>query len=194
MAGACCPFGSALPGALDVAMNNAWWFVLLLLAVAAVLLLLSLRERKKSGLPGARVVYADSDLWQRVPETLLDAQLGIVGKPDYVMKTRQGDLIPVEVKTGNTPEAPYDSHRLQLMAYGLLIRSNYGKTPLYGLLHYPEKDFRVDFTPALEAHFLNTLENIRRMERERQTPARSHAMSARCRGCGYRGICDEKLG
>jgi len=175
-------------------MNNAWLLVLLLLAVAAVLLLLSLRERKKSGLPGARVVYADSDLWQRVPETLLDAQLGIVGKPDYVMKTRQGDLIPVEVKTGNTPEAPYDSHCLQLMAYGLLIRSNYGKTPLYGLLHYPEKDFRVDFTPALEAQLLNTLENIRRMERERQPPARSHAMSARCRGCGYRGICDEKLG
>jgi len=93
----------------------------------------------ESGLPQAQVVYADTDLWQRVPETLVDHQLGLVGKPDYVMKTRHGSLIPVEVKTGHTPETPYDSHKLQLMAYGLLIRSNYAQTPEYGLLHYPER-------------------------------------------------------
>jgi len=174
-------------------MSNMWWVVLLLFALAIALLMLSLRERRKSRMPDAQVIYADTDLWQRVPETLVDHQLGLVGKPDYVMKTRQGSLIPVEVKTGHTPDTPYDSHRLQLMAYGLLIQSNYAQSPDYGLLHYPDKDFRVDFTPNLEAQLRETLEEIRLIETRDEIPARSHNSSARCRSCGYRGICDQKL-
>ena len=174
-------------------MRDMWWLVLLLFLLATMLLLLSLRERKKSRLPDAQVIYADTDLWQRVPQTLVDHQLGLVGKPDYVMKTRQGSLIPVEVKTGNTPDTPYDSHKLQLMAYGLLIQSNYAQTPEYGLLHYPDKDFRVNFTPELETQLVETLEEIRQIEKQDEVPARSHASSARCRSCGYREICDQKL-
>jgi len=174
-------------------MRELWWLVLLLFALAVTLLLLSLRERKKSRLPQASVVYADTDLWQKVPSPLLDQQLGLVGKPDYVMKTKQGSLIPVEVKTGHTPETPYDSHRLQLMAYGLLIQSNYSQTPEYGLLHYPDKDFKVDFTPELQAQLVETLDEIRQIEHEDYVPNRSHASSARCRSCGYRGICEEKI-
>ena len=174
-------------------MSDLWWLVLLLFALAVALLLLSLRERKKSRLPEAEVIYADTDLWQRVPQTLVDHQLGLVGKPDYVMKTRQGSLIPVEVKTGHTPEIPYDSHRLQSMAYGLLIQSNYAQTPEYGLLHYSEKDFRVDFTPELKEQLYETLEEIRQIERVNEAPARSHNSSARCRSCGYRGSCDQKI-
>ncbi len=174
-------------------MRELWWLVLLLFALAAALLLLSLRERKKSRLPDAQVIYADTDLWQKVPQTLVDHRLGLVGKPDYVMKTKQGSLIPVEVKTGHTPETPYDSHRLQLMAYGLLIQSNYAQTPQYGLLHYPEKDFRVDFTPELETRLMDTLGDIRQIEKVNTTPDRSHNSSARCRSCGYRGVCDQKI-
>ena len=174
-------------------MREFWWLVLLLFLLAIVLLLLSLRERKKSRLPQAPVMYADSVFWQRVPETLMDSQIGLVGKPDYVIKTRKDGLIPVEVKTGHTPDAPYDSHKLQLMAYGRLIQSNYAQTPKYGLLHYPEKDFRVDFTPELETQLLGTLEDMRRIESAKVIPARSHASSARCRSCGYRGICDQKI-
>ena len=174
-------------------MSNLWWLVLLLMVLASGLLVLSMRERRKSRLPDARVVYADTDLWQKVPETLADFQLGLVGKPDYVMKTRQGSLIPVEVKTGRTPESPYDSHRLQLMAYGLLIRSSYAQSPEYGLLHYSEKDFRVDFTPELEARLMETLVEIRQVEKRIEAPNRSHNTSARCHSCGYRGICDQKL-
>ena len=174
-------------------MNGLWWLVLLLLVLAVALLLLSLRERKKSRLPEAQVIYADTDLWQRIPQTLVDHQLGLVGKPDYVMKTRQGSLIPVEVKTGHTPDTPYDSHLLQLMAYGLLIQNNYAQTPEYGLLHYSEKDFRVDFTPELEAQLVETLDEIRQIEEQSDAPDRSHASSARCLSCGYRWICDQKI-
>jgi CRISPR-associated exonuclease Cas4 len=138
-------------------------------------------------------MYADTDLWQKVPSPLMDQQLGLVGKPDYIMKTRQGGLIPVEVKTGHTPDVPYYSHRLQLAAYGRLIQSNYAQPPEFGLLHYPENDFRVDFTPELEARLLETLEQIRRIEREHEAPERSHNSSARCRSCGYRGVCDQKM-
>ena len=174
-------------------MRDIWWLVLLLFGMAIMLLFLSLREGRKSRLPEAQVIYADTDIWQKVPQTLVDHQLGLVGKPDYVMKTRQGSLIPVEVKTGHTPEAPYDSHKLQLMAYGLLIQSNYAQAPEYGLLHYPEKDFKVEFSPALDAQLVETMEEIRLIERKNETPARSHSSSARCRSCGYRGICDQRI-
>ncbi len=174
-------------------MSNLWWLVLLLLALAAVLLALSARKRKRSGLPDAETVYADTDLWQPLPRVLLDEDLGLVGKPDYVIRTRQGSLIPVEVKTGHSPAQPYDSHRLQLAAYGRLIASNFEQSPKYGLLHYPEKDFQIEFTPQLQGELIETLARIRQIEKGRKAPARSHAVPARCASCGYRGICDQKL-
>jgi CRISPR/Cas system-associated exonuclease Cas4 (RecB family) len=79
------------------------------------------------------------------------------------------------------------------MAYGMLIQNKYGQMPEYGLLHYSDKDFRVNFTSELERQLLNTLEEIRLIEKQNEAPTRSHNSSTRCRSCGYRGICDQKI-
>jgi CRISPR-associated exonuclease Cas4 len=105
---------------------------------------------------------------------------------------QNGKLIPVEVKSGHAPEAPYDSHIFQLTVYCLLVQKNYGKRPPHGIIHYADRDFAVDYTPKLESALLDLLASIRRDE-HRSIVERSHDDPQRCRHCGFRHTCDQKL-
>ncbi len=151
----------------------------------------SSRQRKQAGLPGGRIIYADTRGWGKVEKPLYYAALELTGKPDYLIE--QGyQLIPVEVKSGRAPEAPYDSHIYQLAAYCLLVEKTYGKRPPYGIIHYEGRDFAVEYTPALEQALTDLLVEIKRDELRREIH-RSHESPARCAKCGYRHICDERL-
>ena len=165
-------------------------FVLLLLA--ALFFWLSARQRKQAGLPGGRVIYTDTRAWGPLEKPLYDAGLGLTGKPDYRVE-QDGRILPGEVKTGRTPPAPYDAHIYQVAAYCLLVEKTYGRRPPYGIIHYPARDFAVDYTPELESALLDLLAEMRRDER-RASVGRSHADPARCQGCGFRSVCDQKLG
>jgi CRISPR-associated exonuclease Cas4 len=164
---------------------------LLLLLIALALLFITGRQRRQAGLPGGRVVSSDTRAWGAVERPLFDASLGLTGKPDYLVE-QNGRFIPVEVKTGRTPEAPYDAHIFQVAVYCLLVHRTYGKRPSYGLIHYPERDFAVDYTPALESALLDLLADMRRDE-HRADVGRSHEEAGRCRGCGFRHACDQRL-
>jgi CRISPR-associated exonuclease Cas4 len=168
------------------------YLALPILLLALVLLLISGRQRRRLGLPGGRVIYTDTRTWGPVEKPLYDLQLELTGKPDYLVE-QNGKLIPVEVKTGRTPAAPYDSHIYQVAVYCLLVHKTYGKRPPYGILHYPGRDFAVDYTPELESALLDLLAEMRRDER-RSAVDRSHTDAQRCRGCGFRSVCDQKLG
>lgn len=149
------------------------------------------RRQGELGLPGGRVIYADTSRWGPVEEPLYDASLGLTGRPDYLVQ--QGDrLIPIEVKSTRAARGPYDAHIYQLAAYCLLVERVYGKRPAYGILHYPDRTYAIDFTPTLEADLLEILSSMRAMERRKRV-ARSHASAARCHGCGYRHTCDQVL-
>jgi CRISPR-associated exonuclease Cas4 len=162
-----------------------------ILLISIVLFFISSRQRRSAGLPGGRVIYADTRTWRAVEKPLFNAQLGLTGKPDYLVE-RSGRFIPVEVKTGRTPQAPYDSHIFQLAAYCLLVERTFGIRPPHGILHYPNRDFSVDYTPALESALLKLLDGIRHDER-RSSVARSHDEVQRCHRCGFRKVCDERL-
>ena len=162
-----------------------------ILLIAFVLFFASGRQRRLTGLPGGRVIYPDTRAWGVVEKPLFDAQLGLTGKPDYLIE-QNGKLIPVDVKAGRTPEAPYDSHIFQVAVYCLLVHKTYGKRPSHGILHYPDRDFAVDYTPALESALLDLLVDIRRNE-HRSDVERSHNDDKRCRRCGFRNMCDESL-
>ncbi len=169
-----------------------------LLYVAAALFLLALillwqsgRIRRQAGLPGGRVIYTDTRAWNKVEKPLYSAAYKLTGRPDYLVE-QNGRLIPVEVKSGRTPEAPYDSHIYQLAAYCLLVDKVMGKRPPYGVIHYTERDFAVDYTADLENALLDMLAEMRRDE-TREEVDRSHESHARCAHCGFRNICDQKL-
>ncbi len=167
------------------------YVALLFIIVAIFLLWQSSRQRREAGLPGGRLIYTDTHAWGIVEKPLFAADLGLTGKPDYLVQS--GDrIVPVEVKTGRTPEAPYDSHIFQVASYCLLVDRTYGKRPAYGIIHYPKRDFAVDYTSELESALLDQLAEMRRDE-TRSDVARSHDSVARCRGCGFRKICDQSL-
>lgn len=168
-------------------MEIAISLVLFLLAV--VLIWLSSQQRKEAGLPGGRVIYTDTRAWGQVDKPLYDANLGLTGKPDYLVE-QNGQLIPVEVKSTRAPEAPYDSHIFQVAAYCLLVEKTMGRRPPYGIIHYRDRDFAIDYTPALENTLRELLEEIRRDE-TRVDVARSHNSPARCAKCGFKQICDQ---
>jgi CRISPR-associated exonuclease Cas4 len=96
------------------------------LALLALILALSIfweanRQRKAAGIPGGRMVYSDTSRWQEQGQPLYDPDLGLTGRPDYIIEDGQL-IIPVEVKSSRLPHAPYDTHLFQLAAYCLLVQ------------------------------------------------------------------------
>ncbi len=157
-----------------------------------LLLWVSARRHKRLGLPAGKIVYSDTGIRQELEKPLYDRSLGLTGRPDYLV--RQGKrLIPVEVKSAAAPPVPYDSHVFQVLAYCLLVARQMGTRPPYGLLRYADREFRIDFTYEAEDRLLEVLAEIRRAERRGGLPERSHASAARCRACGFRELCDQRL-
>jgi CRISPR-associated exonuclease Cas4 len=167
------------------------WGALLLFLLAILFLWRSGRQRREAGLPGGRVIYSDTREWGELEKPLFDPLTGLTGRPDYLVRDG-ARVIPVEVKSGATPDAPYDSHIYQLAAYCLLVEREYGARPSHGIIHYERRTFAVDYTPELERALLDLLVEMRNMDNKRQVP-RSHDVAARCNGCGYNHICEQAL-
>ena len=170
------------------------WLLLAALVLGGLGLWLLLRAtatRRETGLPEGRVTYVDTGAWDRCERPLFSHRHRLTGRPDYLVRTGK-DLVPVEVKSGAAPPQPYPAHVLQLAAYCLLVEEQEGRAPAYGILKYADRAFEVDYTPALRAKLLETIDDIRHGLRD-QDVARSHDQAARCRGCGYRQQCDQRL-
>jgi len=172
-------------------------FALLCFILAIALYFASERRQKSAGIPGGRLIYTDTRSWGALEEPLYDPELGLVGKPDYLVEKGE-QVIPVEVKTGGPPDAPYDSHLYQLAAYCLLVQQVYGTRPPYGILHYSDnshttRTFKVDYTLAMEQSIRQLIYEMRQQEK-RKDVARSHDSPNRCASCGFRSICDQRLG
>lgn len=165
-------------------------FILLLFAM--IFFWQSGRQRKAAGLPGGRIIYTDTHGWNKIEKPLFYAALDLTGKPDYLIE-KNGHIIPVEVKSGRAPEAPYDSHIYQLASYCLLVEKTYAKRPPYGIIHYQDRDFAVDYTRELEQSLLELITEMKRDGMKKQVH-RSHEQVSRCKRCGFREVCEEKLG
>ncbi len=164
---------------------------LAILILAVSLLWISSRQRRTLGIPNGRVVYVDTTHWKSVEKPLYDSLLKLVGKPDYLVQ-RNDTLIPVEVKSKLKGQKPYSAHILQLAAYCYLVERNYNIRPLYGLLHYPNHTFEIDYSTELESKLYQTISEMRRCENNHQV-VRSHQSVAKCQSCGYRDICNHAL-
>lgn len=180
--------------------STPWWWFLVLLSVLwmASSLYLFVFHRYYTGrarsltqetpLAGAEVLYVDSP---KHTQLFASRVLPLRGRPDYVLE-REGEPVPVELKTGRTPKAPYDSHAMQLAAYCYLVQESTGKRPAHGILAYPDRQFEVPYTEALEDRLVKTL---LRMELARRTGEahRDHQNPGRCVGCSRREGCPERL-
>jgi CRISPR-associated exonuclease Cas4 len=164
------------------------WFLLIL---GSLLLAGALHLRRASGLPWARIKLADTGGWQPAPRALVSHRYGLVGKPDYLLATRSGD-IPVEVKPSRTATTPYESDLMQLAAYCLLVEDTTGRAPQYGLLRYATQTFRMPYTAKVRAELLDFIDEMQQ-DRAAADVARSHEQLGRCRSCGFYNNCADRL-
>lgn len=166
---------------------------LALVLLAAAALAYAYFQRQQAGLPAGAVIYSDSGTWFPQSDPLFDAELQLVGKPDYLIEQQDGLIIPVEVKSKPAPSAPHEGHVLQLAAYCLLVESNFGVRPSHGIIQYKDKAFAVDYTPELEDELLELLDEMR-VTLYAADAGRNHEDWRRCAGCGLRHACYERLG
>ncbi len=170
------------------------WLLLAALLLASLGLWLLVRSgaaRREVGLPAGRVTYVDTGAWDRCERPLFSRQHRLTGRPDYLVRSRQG-VIPVEVKSGAAPHQPHPGHVLQLAAYCLLVEEQEGRPPPYGILKYRDRAFEIDYTPTLRSHLVEALDNLRQ-DLQASEVGRSHDEAGRCQGCSYRGRCDQRL-
>jgi CRISPR-associated exonuclease Cas4 len=167
------------------------YLALLLLLFAIFFFRKSAVQRKEAGLPEGRVIYSDTRGWGNVEKPLFYAALDLTGKPDYLIQ-QNDKIIPVEVKSGVAPATPYDSHIYQLAAYCLLVEKTYRKRPPYGIIHYQNRDFAIDYTRELEQALIDLLVEMKRDELNKNIP-RSHDQAGRCAKCGFRNVCEQSL-
>jgi CRISPR-associated exonuclease Cas4 len=167
------------------------YITLLLFVLALIFFWRSGRQQKEAGLPGGRIIYSDTRGWGKIEKPLFYPALELTGKPDYLVQ-QNGKIIPVEVKSGRAPETPYDSHIYQLASYCLLVEKTYGTRPPYGIIHYENRDFAIDYTRELENALIDLLVEMKRDEHKKDVP-RSHEQAGCCAKCGFRNHCDQSL-
>jgi CRISPR-associated exonuclease Cas4 len=164
---------------------------LICLTAGLALLRQAHRMRAQAGLPDGEVVYADTGGWSECDRPLFSRRQHLTGKPDYIVRA-SGGLTPIEVKSTRGLAHPYESHVLQLMAYCFLIEEHEAQQPACGLLHYPDRTFRIAYTAAARAQLLHYLAQLR-AGFYADNVARSHNDPHRCRQCGLRIHCSQSL-
>ncbi len=132
-----------------------------------------------------KLVYSDLE---KVRAPLLRSErYRLSGRPDEIRIRGGRAPVPVELKTGRAPrQGLYPAHRIQLLAYCLLVEESYGIPPLFGILRYSDgTEFRLPWTEEARQQVL-------RIRREVDLPYQGAASPSeiKCRGCGYRAICD----
>lgn len=172
----------------------AFWFLLVALLAGGLGIWLLLRARagrQETGLPQGRVTYLDTGAWNRCERPLFSDRYRLTGKPDYLVQSSKG-VIPVEVKSSAAPTQPYEAHVLQLAAYCLLVEEQEGRAPPHGIIKYRDRAFEVEFSRGLRAELLSALDAMRQDLGAREVD-RGHNEAGRCRGCGYREYCEQRL-
>ena len=172
--------------------TNLIFFAGFLLLLAGILLRQARRLRRESGLPDGAIVYQDTGAETEVFEPLFSKELGLVGRPDYLLRLDDDVLVPVELKSGRAPRHPYAGHLMQLVAYCVLVEETTGRRPPFGILRYTDHGFEIPFSTELEEDLLGLLDDMRADFYDRHVP-RNHQEPARCASCSMRAGCSLRL-
>jgi CRISPR-associated exonuclease Cas4 len=145
--------------------------ILIILGVGAVVFLRS--QSSSLGSVAQNRIYQDS---AGTPgEILYATSVNLCGKPDYVIHTKDG-IIPIEVKTGKTPDYPYENHIMQLMAYCLLVDEHYKTRPPGGIIRYQQtgKEFKIAYTKEAEDAIRKVVKEISEKRARGDEPTCNH--------------------
>jgi CRISPR-associated exonuclease Cas4 len=169
---------------------------LLLAALALGMLLLNerryqserlIRERHRMlGLPEGELVYEDAD---GQGEPLSSSGHPLVGKPDYIVRLPDGRPVPIELKPGvHDATAPFSNHIIQVAAYCLILEDYFEQAPTHGILKYADREFTVEYTPALKKKVIRLLSEMAKCS-EKEPPPLAKQRATKCRVCTFQPIC-----
>ena len=169
---------------------------LLLLTIALLILVHNERKyqrqrliderRRVLGLPSGDLVYEDAD---GQGEILYSDQVPLIGKPDYIIKLPNGQLVPIELKLSvQNVASPHSNHVMQIAAYCLILEEYSEVPPTHGVLRYADCDFTVDYTPALRKKVIRLLSEMQNCN-EKQRPQLARQRVTKCRACTFQPIC-----
>jgi CRISPR-associated exonuclease Cas4 len=162
------------------------------LLLAAVFLFLFARDQRRlGGLPEGDLIYNDNAAGDC--PVLVSHRYGLKGKPDALVRTDSGDVIPVERKKTRAPRrGPYDGDLIQATAYCILVEEEFGRTPPFMRIQYADRWFDEPYTPEHKRWVLETCGRLRQA-RHAADWNRSHRIAAKCRNCGQRRNCGQVL-
>jgi CRISPR-associated exonuclease Cas4 len=127
-----------------------------------------------------------------VEPLLVDEARRLRGRPDYLVRER-GGLVPIELKPLRRSTVLYESDRMQIGAYLLMVRATYPREFAgYGRVRYRDVEFTVTLDPALEARCLALAERVR-AARGAGVVHRTHDIAGKCGACAHRAACGESL-
>jgi len=165
---------------------------LLWLIAASLALYVSIRSgriareiREKRAIQG-EIKYVDNG----EPRMLRSERLGLQGRPDYILEI-EGEMVPVELKSGRTPKGPLFSHILQVAAYCVLLEEE-GQKVTHGILRYEEAEHEIEYNQDLRKMVLSKLDEMRALMKSGDVH-RNHHRPGKCRSCSRREGCPERL-
>ena len=125
---------------------------------------------------------------------LKSAKYNLAGRPDYLIKDGE-QRIPVEVKTGRRPKAPFFSHVLQIGAYCLLSEETFSVKPSHGQIRYgfENEPHEVKWDSDLKALVNEKLEEMNDILKGKMEAHRNHKRVGKCNSCSRRKGCPERL-
>lgn len=122
---------------------------------------------------------------------LSSGRLGLVGKLDYLIVSRFGEYVPVEVKYAESDRgaAKWD-HRLQLAAYALLVEERFAASVKRGYVYYLRdgKLVGVLLDEGLKRLAEKTVREIYEIITSGREPE-VRMYFKKCINCGYRNYC-----
>lgn len=130
------------------------------------------------------------EVLSRDQKLLSSTSLGLSGRPDRLIRLRNGAIIPKEKKSS---KRLYDSHRIQVGAYLLLVEETYGVRPLYGVVVLDDgREAKIKNTARLRRWTLNVADDIRAQRADASRPTRVWPTPRQCRSCAVRDHCTQR--
>ena len=142
---------------------------------------------------GEETIETPDGLTEETP-VLKSRKYNLAGRPDYMIKEKD-QRIPVEVKTGRRPKAPFFSHVLQIGAYCLLSEETFRTSPSHGQIRYgfENEPHNVEWEPKLKTLVLEKIEEMNDILKGRTKAHRNHKRVGKCNNCSRRKGCPERL-
>lgn len=153
-------------------------------------LLKSIRIKKYMGIHGKdQNLHKNLFMMKDMEYSVSSNELGLRGKIDKLEEDSEGNLFPIELKTGLFSNGIRRHEKLQVSAYALLLEKEKGIKVELGFLEYYQVKQRIPFLIKDEdkKEVLVILEKVKGLLEEEKEPRKERKNI--CDRCGYKEFC-----